>query len=405
MLTLCGLCPSGASEKQNLVGRTKSNKRLWQCEATTWVPVLVAAVLASVCSEWTIAAEPGQKGVTPSWVEALIDEASKYSFVGYPRSAFGPPTKQAAERAEAAKGELVAMGQEVVPVLIARVRDGRADSVSGIFRDLAPTGVAELCGLLQAAEDPTTRFHAARILGRLRSGIDQPVDGRVLHALRTAATVDPSGVVRAQALSCIVDALRCEAGQEVLLHALADEHADVRRVAVHAVYQEFETQRAAGILKPMLQDPADPVWEAVALELGRRRQVIAIDALVRALLSERPHVSSRAERVLEGWFYQRFRGSGQGQANEDEEVCKLWTNWWEENKRNIHKGFTLTVRQGDTLSQIGTTVYDKHAKRQYTLEQRWRAIQRANGGVEPTQLKVGMTLFIPALPSEVESQR
>ena len=48
---------------------------------------------------------------------------------------------------------------------------------------------------------------------------------------------------------------------------------------------------------------------------------------------------------------------------------------------------TYVIRRGDTLWSIATRVYNNG--------QRWRDIQAANPGIEPTKLRVGQEIMLP----------
>ncbi len=124
---------------------------------------------------------------------------------------------------------------------------------------------------------------------------------------------------------------------------------------------------------------------------------VQVRQAIDGLKDENQNVRIRAERALENWFHQRFCGKGPGQTTDANEIRKKWVQWWKENKANIDHQYTITIRPGDTLSQIATIVYRDCPREWRSLEKRWKLIQEANGDIEPTKLTDGQTLIIPRL--------
>jgi hypothetical protein len=258
-------------------------------------------------------------------IEKLIDEATRFYFRGL------KPPEAEWQKAEAAKKELVAMGQTAVPFLIERVRKGEG-KVTGIFNAMAPTGVPELVDVLKTDEDPRVRLVAAGVIGGLRAAKDGARDEAV-RALQDAVLNDPDARVREQALWSLEN-LRVKVDKDVLLKALGHKEANVRRAAVYQVHASLERTDAIEAMHAMMADKSAGVREAVGLTLCQYRDEAAIPLLI-AVIADEDANSRKAQSALERWFRLRFYGDGPGQTKDRDEVKRKWREWWEDNKAQI----------------------------------------------------------------------
>ena len=321
-------------------------------------------------------------------IEKLIDEASRFYLRGL------KPPEAEWQKAEAAKKELVAMGQAVVPFLIERVRN--LDwKVAAIFCAIAPTGVPELVNLVKTDEDPKVRLMAVGVIGGLRAAKDG-ARSEAVRALQDAALNDPDARVREQALWSLEN-LRVKVDKDVLVKALGNEEADVRRAAVYQVHASLERADAIEAMHAMTADKSAGVREAVGLTLCQYRDEAAIPLLIAAITNEDAN-SRKAQSALERWFHLRFYGDGPGQTKDRDEINQKWRDWWEDNKAHIDQYFTITIRPGDTFSGLAATIYKGDTPPGWgSSAKRRAAIMAANPGIEPTKLIDGHTLIIPRL--------
>lgn len=322
-------------------------------------------------------------------IEKLIDEASQFYSHGR------KPPEAEWQKAEAAKKELVAMGQAAVPFLIEHVRKGDW-TVAGIFCAMAPTGVAELVNLVKTDEDPKVRLMGAGVIGGLRAA-EELARVEAVRALQDAARNDSDARVREQALRSL-DNLRVKVDKDVLLKALGDEEAKVRRAAVCGVQTSLEKADAVQALRAMTDDRSAEVREAVGLTLCEYRDEAAIPLLLEAMDSAKSWNGDPAMGQLERWFHLRFYGEGPGQTKDRHGMKQKWREWWKDNKAHIDQYFTITIRPGDTFSGLATTIYKGDIPPGWgSLAKRRAAIMAANPGIEPTKLIDGHTLIIPRL--------
>ena len=325
-------------------------------------------------------------------IEKLINEAFKPNLT----SRMLPEAEL--EKAEEAKRTLAAMGQEAVPSLIERVRSGQVE-VAEIFRAMAPTGISELVNLLTSDDNPGTRRSAALVIGRLR-GKDGSIAGSDAHqALHEAAVKDKDVSVRKHALEGLGN-LGVKIDRDVLLKALGDEEPEVRRAAVAICRARISLEKADAIqaLRAMTYDESAQVREAVDLALCDYRDESAIPLLIDAMVDENVRLWKSRSAALEGWFHQRFYGTGPDQTTDWHEVARQWEQWWEANEAGIHTQFTITIRPGDTFSGLASDMYAKDTPPGWeSRAKRQAAIMAANPGIEPTKRIDGHTLIIPRL--------
>ena len=124
---------------------------------------------------------------------------------------------------EAVRALLTALGDPV-----AEVRRGAADALAAIGSDAAPAANA-LAGLIKDA-DPKVRQAAAAALGKI--GATSP---EVLDALSTALRRTDDSALRERAAHALGQPHHGEAALTMLLAALNDPDAGVRREVVHAI--------------------------------------------------------------------------------------------------------------------------------------------------------------------------
>jgi hypothetical protein len=186
--------------------------------------------------------------------------------------------------------------------------------------------------------------------------------------------------------------------KDVLLKALGDEEAKVRRAAVCGVQTSLEKADAVQTLRAMTDDGSAEVREAVGLTLCEYRDEAAIPLLLEAMDSATSWNGDPAMGKLERWFHLRFYGEAPGQTKHRHEMKQKWRTWWKDNKAHIDQYFTITIRPGDTFSGLATTIYKGDIPPGWgSLAKRRAAIMAANPGIEPTKLIDGHTLIIPRL--------
>lgn len=164
----------------------------------------------------------------------------------------GPP--------EAVRGLITALGDKV-----SNVRRAAADSLGAIGPGAAPAGSA-LAALVGDA-DPKVRQAAAVALGKI--GTTSP---DVLDALSVALHVRDDPALRERAALALGQPYHGEAALTILLAALNDPDAAVRREVVHAIAAMPTTH--AGHMEP-------PLRRVVASETEARVRIEALHALVR----------------------------------------------------------------------------------------------------------------------------
>jgi len=321
-------------------------------------------------------------------IEKLIDEACLLCGRGH-------VYEDLVRRARVAQKELAGMGETVVPFLIARIKNGDSE-VSPAFCAILPAGVPELIHLFRTDQDPATRARAAWVIGRLR-GRGKSIAGADAHqALQEAVLEDEDSGVREQALWSL-DGLRIKVDKDVLLKALEDEEAKVRRAAVYRVRASLERADAIEAMHPMTTDESAAVREAGGLTLCEYRDEAAVPLLIEAMTDENTK-SWKAESALERWFRLRFYGEGPGQTKDRNEIKQKWRDWWEDNSAHIDRYFTITIRPGDTFSGLATRIYAGDTPPGWgSPAKRRAAIMAANPGIEPTKLIDGHALTIPRL--------
>jgi nucleoid-associated protein YgaU len=254
---------------------------------------------------------------------------------------------------------------------------------------------AAAVGVLVAAAEadgPGADEPRAALKRLLRTDRNPEVRALSLHALAFLSRADRAAVEKALAdehegvrSAAVLHAARL--GMiGVLRRAARDPGAQVRRVVAFSLTQPSlrGLPEVCELLGALAQDGEQEVRGEAGLALAAQRDARAVPLLVEALGSGERRLRAEAEEALEDWFHQRFRD----EAFSDGAVADAWGKWWEANEPHIGRCFTLTVRAGDTLSEIASAVYGTSS--------RWREIQAANGGVDPMRLPVGTKLRIPA---------
>jgi len=272
--------------------------------------------------------------------------------------------------------------------------EGRSETRHATVRIL---GAAAGAGRRRGSEPPAGSGEAVSVLRKvMRSDRDATVREAAVMMLAAIPEPDPADMERALAdesesvrRAAVPRAMRLGLF-EALRRAAGDPSAPVRRavadsLAWHGVHDSPEARE---ILHSLVEDGEPEVREAAGLALAGRRDLRALPLLIEALGRGG---NWHAERALENWFHQRFREGG---IVTDPAVAAAWEKWWKENGPHIDRHYTLTVREGDTLSEIAIMIYGAPG--------RWTEIQEANGGIEPTALPVGMKLVIPVGPAKNE---
>lgn len=127
-------------------------------------------------------------------------------------------------------------------------------------------------------------------------------------------------------------------GLEVLLSALRDEDAQVRRIAVQVLGEIKDTRAAEPLIEILLKDDEDiGVLSNVVRALGELKDPRAVETLIAALQDEKWVVQISAADALKKITGQNFGEKENFEKTEQDfkEDAVKWQKWWEENKEKF----------------------------------------------------------------------